>query len=105
MRPGRKTGSRFERDLAEVDRRPQHLDGSGLGERIVQRGPDEIAMQTRRQSDAALTSVQDVEGRRVLAEHVLVDDVVPDQITCADVRLELPSTNGTLHCSLLSETT
>jgi len=51
-----------------------------VGESVVERGPDEVAVQAGRQPDAVLVPVQDVERGRVLAEQVVVDEVVPDQV-------------------------
>ncbi len=66
--------------LAEVDRRAQHGQAAGLGQRVVQRHRDEVAVQAGRHAGGVGVPDQDVEGGRPLAQQVVVDPVVPDQV-------------------------
>src|SRR4029079_18111134 len=70
-------------DGAEVDGGAQHLERAGLDERVVEADADEVAVQAGGEADGVLIPVQDVERRRLLAEVVVVDDVVPDHVVRA----------------------
>ena len=67
-------------DGAEVDRRAEHVERLGPGEGVLEAELDEVAVQPGGEPDRFLVPVEDVEGGRLLAEQVVVDDVVPDEV-------------------------
>ena len=81
-------------DDVDVDRRhgprstgePSTVIAPGSDHRVVQREADEVAVQAGREPDGVLVPVEDVEGGRLLAEQVGVDDVVPHQVVRAQPR-------------------
>ena len=70
-------------DLAHVDRLAQHLHLAGVDVRVVLEDAEQVGMEGRRQARGVGVPEQDVEGRRVVAEQVVVDPVVPDQVVRA----------------------
>ena len=73
-------------DRRQVDGLAERRELAGAGERVVEREPDEVAVQAGGQADRVLVPEQDVERGRRLAQQVVVDDVVPDQVVRAQPR-------------------
>ena len=76
--PGDEVG--VQRDRRQVHRRAQHGQLARVHERVLQGHADEVAVQSGRHPRRVGVPVEDVEGRRVLAQQVVVDPVVPDQV-------------------------
>ena len=76
-------------DLAEVDVAVEHRRGARLGEAVVDRQVHEVAVHGRRHPHRIGVPVEDVEGLRGVAEQVVVDPVVPDQVVGSQPREHL----------------
>src|SRR3990167_1723312 len=72
-----------DRDLLQVDRGAADFQAAGTDQRVVFEEVDQVAMQGGRQAGVVVVPVENVEGRRLLAEQVVVDPVVPDQVVGA----------------------
>src|SRR3990167_11392956 len=70
-------------DLLEVDRRATDFQGAGTDQRVGLEHVDELAVQCGGQARGVVVPVEDVEHRRFIAEQVVVDPVVPDQVVGA----------------------
>ncbi len=68
------------RDLLQVDRRAAHLQASRMAQRVVLEEIQQVAMQSGGQARVVVVPVEDVERGRLLAQQVVVDPVVPDQV-------------------------
>ena len=83
-------------DLAHVDGLAQHLHLAGMDVRVVLEDADQVGMEGGRQTGGVGVPEQDVERRRVVAEQVVVNPVVPDQVVRAqpgeDAPISEPST-------------
>ena len=83
-------------DGPQVHRRPEHGQRIRTRERVVEREPDEVAVQAGGEPHGVLVPVQDVEGGRRLAQQVVVDDVVPHEVVRAQPR-EHPGQRLAVH--------
>ena len=73
----------------QVDPRPEQLQGAVPGERIVEIQVEKVAVQPGRQVGGVVVPVQDVEYGRALAQQVVVDPIIPDQVVGAQPREHL----------------
>ncbi|SAL07903.1 hypothetical protein AWB81_08397 [Caballeronia arationis] len=71
---------RVARDLGQIDRRAKDVQCPGLGEEVVLEDVEQLAVQLRRKACRVVVPVENVEGRRRLAEQIVVDPEVPDEI-------------------------
>src|SRR6266568_3604026 len=69
--------------FGQINRRPQHLEGARMGKRIGFVQVEQVAMQFGGQARRVVIPVEHVKGCRILADQVIVDPVVPDQIVGA----------------------
>ncbi len=69
--------------FGEINRRPQHLERAGMGKRIGFVQVEQLAMQFGGQTGRVVIPVEHIEGRRVVADQVVIDPIVPDQIVGA----------------------
>jgi len=69
--------------FGQINRRPQHLEHPRMGKRIGFVQVEQLAMQSGGQARRVVIPVEHVEGCRVLADQVIVDPVVPDQVVGA----------------------
>ena len=67
-------------DLGQVDGRAEGADRARVDQVVAHRDVDEVGVQPRRHPGGVGVPEQDVERRRLLAEQVVVDPVVPDQV-------------------------
>ncbi|MNM83477.1 hypothetical protein D3C81_955390 [compost metagenome] len=67
-------------DLFQVDRGAAHFQGVRAGQRVALEHFDQVAVEGGRQARGVVVPEQDVEHRRFVAEQVVVDPVVPDQV-------------------------
>ena len=82
------TTKRVAHDLAEVDRRAEHVERA-LDETVGQVEVEEVGVQPGRQARRVVVPEEDVERRRVLAQQVVVDPVVPHEVVGAQPREDL----------------
>ncbi|MNO88894.1 hypothetical protein D3C76_803620 [compost metagenome] len=73
-------GETVQLDLLQVDGCAAYLQAGGVGQRVELEEVQQVAMQCGGQARAVGVPVQDVEGWWCLAEQVVVDPVVPDQV-------------------------
>ena len=66
--------------LAHIQREATHLDPSGIDVRVGADEIEEIGVQLGRKARRVVIPVENIEGRRGVAEQVIVDPVVPNQI-------------------------
>ncbi|MNF70171.1 hypothetical protein D3C84_520720 [compost metagenome] len=71
------------RDLLEVDGRAAHFQCIGAGQWVAFEHFDQVAVERRGQPGGVVVPEQDVEHRRLVAQQVVVDPVVPDQVVGA----------------------
>lgn len=67
-------------DLLQVDRRAAHFQRAGTGQRVVLEQVEHVAVHGGRQPGVVVVPVEDVEGRWLAAQQVVVDEVVPHQV-------------------------
>ena len=70
-------------DLLEVDGRAAHFQGVGAYQWVVLEQFDQVAMERCRQACGVVVPEQDVEHRWLVAQQVIIDPVVPDQVVGA----------------------
>ncbi|CRI74747.1 Uncharacterised protein [Chlamydia trachomatis] len=71
------------RDLAQVDGRAAYLQAARMAQGVVLEEVQQVAVQGGGQARVVVVPVQDVERRRFLAQQVIVDPVIPDQVVGA----------------------
>ncbi len=87
--------------LLEVDRRAAHFQGIGAHQRVVLEQLNQIAMEGGRQTCGVVVPEQDVEHRRLVAEQVVIDPVVPDQVVGAHPGEDLGHVAALQHTGLV----
>src|SRR5262249_16598423 len=70
--------------LAEIDRSAKDLERTRMAKRILEEDLEKLGVQGRWQVGVVVVPVEDVEGGRLVAEQVVADPIVPDQIVWAE---------------------
>ena len=90
--------------LLQVDGRAGDLQGAGAVQRVALEQFDELAVQRGGQARGVVVPVEDVERRRLVAEQVVVDPVVPDQVVGAHPGEHLGHVLALQHAGLVGTT-
>jgi len=70
-------------DFLQVDRSAAHFQPARMTQRVVLEEVQQVAMKRCRQARVVIVPVEDVERRWLLAQQVVIDEVIPDQIVGA----------------------